>query len=42
MTRWFDRLNLAPTERRMAIVGLCVMGLLFNYWCIWRIFNCII
>ncbi|MEY3546357.1 MAG: hypothetical protein RLZZ313_718, partial [Verrucomicrobiota bacterium] len=31
MTHWFDRLNLAPTERRMAIVGLCVMGLLFNY-----------
>ena len=38
MTRWFDRLNLAPTERRMAIVGLCVMGLLFNYWCIWPYF----
>jgi len=38
MTRWFDRLNLAPTERRMAIVGLCVMGLLFNYWFIWPYF----
>lgn len=38
MTRWFDRLNLAPTERRMAIVGLCVMGLLFNYWLIWPYF----
>ena len=22
----------------MAIVGLCVMGLLFNYWCIWPYF----
>jgi hypothetical protein len=39
MTRWFDRLNLAPTERRMAIVGLCVMGLLFNYWFIWPYFS---
>lgn len=39
MTGWFDRLNLAPTERRMAIVGLCVMGLLFNYWFIWPYFN---
>lgn len=39
MTGWFDRLNLAPTERRMAIVGLCVMGLLFNYWLIWPYFN---
>jgi len=38
MTHWFDRLNLAPTERRMAIVGLCVMGLLFNYWFIWPYF----
>lgn len=39
MTRWFDRLNLAPTERRMAIVGLAVMGLLFNHWFIWPYFG---
>ena len=35
MTSWFDRLNLAPTERRMAIVGLCLVALLFNYFFIW-------
>lgn len=38
MTGWFDRLNLAPTERRMAIAGLCILGLLFNYWFIWPYF----
>jgi len=38
MTGWFDRLNLAPTERRMAIVGLCLVALLFNYFFIWDYF----
>lgn len=38
MTGWFDRLNLAPTERRMAIVGLCIVGLLLNHVLIWPYF----
>ena len=38
MTGWFDRLNLAPTERRMAIVGLCLVALLFNHFFIWDYF----
>ncbi len=39
MMRWFDRLNLAPTERRLAIVGICVVALLLNYWLIWPYFS---
>jgi hypothetical protein len=35
---WFDRLNLAPTERRWAIFGLCLVGLLLNHWLIWPFF----
>jgi hypothetical protein len=38
MTGWFDRLNLAPTERRWAIFGLCLVGLLLNHWFIWPFF----
>lgn len=39
MMRWFDRLNLAPTERRLAIIGICVVALLLNYWLIWPYFS---
>ena len=38
MSGWFDRLNLAPTERRWAIFGLCLVGLLLNHWLIWPFF----
>lgn len=38
MNGWFDRLNLAPTERRWAIFGLCLVALLLNHWLIWPFF----
>jgi hypothetical protein len=39
MIRWFDQLNLSPTERRIAIFGACLVALLLNYWLIWPYFS---
>lgn len=39
MIRWFETLNLNPTERRAAIFGACLVGLLLNYWLIWPYFR---
>lgn len=38
MIRWFEQLNLSPTERRVAIAGACLVALLLNYWFIWPYF----
>jgi hypothetical protein len=37
--RWFDKLNLGPSERRIAIAGACLFALLLNYWLIWPYFS---
>lgn len=39
MMRWFDKLNLGPSERRIAIAGACLFALLLNYWLIWPYFS---
>jgi hypothetical protein len=39
MNRWFEQLNLNPTERRIAIFGACLVALLLNYWLIWPYFS---
>ncbi len=39
MMRWFDKLNLGPSERRVAIAGACLFALLLNYWLIWPYFS---
>lgn len=39
MIRWFEQLNLSPTERRVAIGGACLVALLLNYWFIWPYFS---
>ncbi len=39
MTRWFDRLNLAPQERRLVLAAIVVIALLLNYWIVWPFFQ---
>jgi len=39
MTAWLDKLNLAPQERRLVLVGLVILLLLLNYWLIWPYFG---
>ena len=39
MTKWFDRLNLSPTERRMVLFGLVLLVVLLNYLLIWPYFG---
>ena len=39
MTRWLDRLNLQPHERRWFAVGLVVIALVLNYWLVWPYFG---
>ncbi len=39
MTKWFDRLNLPPTERRMVLFGLVLLVVLLNYFLIWPYFG---
>lgn len=39
MTKWFDRLNLPPTERRMVLFGLVLLVVLLNYFLVWPYFG---
>jgi len=39
MTKWFDRLNLPPTERRWVLFGLVLAVVLLNYFLIWPYFG---
>lgn len=39
MTRWFDRLNLQPQERRLVLGAIVVVALVLNYWIVWPYFQ---
>ena len=39
MTKWFDRLNLPPTERRLVLLGLVLLVILINYFLVWPYFS---
>lgn len=39
MTKWFDRLNLPPTERRLVLLGLVLLVVLINYFLVWPYFG---
>jgi len=39
MLKFFDRLNLTPTERRLVMGVLVVAFLVVNYWVVWPRFN---
>lgn len=39
MTKWFDQLNLPPTERRLVLFGIVVLAVLLNYFLVWPYFG---
>lgn len=39
MTKWFDNLNLSPTERRLVLVGLVIVSVVLHFWLVQPFFG---